>query len=102
MPPRTAAQKIKQILKLGCLGSVTFAGICIYQGNEKFYRSFLMPFLQNWVVKDAEKAHRFAIWAAKNNLLVAPKSVRIQRRNNDFNCAQISSQFVRKIIPQTY
>ena len=35
-----------------------------------------MPFLQNSVVKDAEKAHRLAIWAAKNNLLIAPPSVR--------------------------
>ena len=85
MSKRTAAQKIKQLIQLGCLGSITFSGICIYKGDEKFYSSFVMPFLQNWVVKDAEKAHRLAIWAAKNNLLIAPPSVRKQIKTNEEN-----------------
>ena len=85
MAPRSAAQKIKQLIKLGCLGSVTFSGICVYKGDERFYSSWLMPFLQNWVVKDAEKAHRLAIWAAKNNLLIAPPSVRKQIITNHEN-----------------
>ena len=85
MTPRSAAQKIKQLIKLGCLGSVTFSGICVYKGDERFYSSWLMPFLQNWVVKDAEKAHRLAIWAAKNNLLIAPPSVRKQIITNHEN-----------------
>ena len=40
MSKRTAAQKIKRLIKLGCLGSITFSGICVYKGDEKFYSSF--------------------------------------------------------------
>ena len=85
LPKRSAAQKIKQLVKLGCLGSVAFTGICVYKGDERFYGSFLMPFLQNWIVKDAEQAHRLAIWAAKNNLLIPPPSVRKSRKTNEPN-----------------
>ena len=93
MGSRTAAQKLKQIVKLGCLGSITFAGICVYKGDEKFYGRFLMPFLQNWVVKDAEQAHRLAIWAAKNNFLIAPASVRSQNKTKEINPVLSTSVF---------
>ena len=82
---RAAAQKIKQVIQLSCLGSITFSGMCIYKGNEKYYSTFLMPFLQNWIFKDAEQAHRVAIWACKNHLLIPPESVRKQRKTNESN-----------------
>ena len=85
MAKRSAAQKIKQLIKLSCIGSITFSGICIFQGNEKFYSSFLMPFLQNSVVKDAEKAHRLAIWAAKNGFLISPPRVRYEIKTKQEN-----------------
>ena len=93
MSKRSAAQKIKQLIKLSCLGSITFSGICIFQGNERFYSSFLMPFLQNSIVKDAEKAHRLAIWAAKNDLLIAPPSVRKEIKMKQENPMLVTKVF---------
>ena len=93
MTSKSALQKIKQLTKLTCLGSVTFAGICIYRGDEHFYSHFLMPLLQNWIIKDAETAHRLAIWAAKNNLLVAPPRTRAELKSNHQNPLLTSSVF---------
>lgn len=50
-------------------GLATFAGINIFNGNEKFYNEFVMPVIHNL---DPERAHRLAVLAAKYRLL--PKS----------------------------
>jgi len=47
-----------------------FAGIQVYQGNERFYRDYVMPCLK---VMDPERAHNFAIFIAKNNLVPKQK-----------------------------
>ena len=90
---RPPIQKLKHMIGLACFGSVTFAGICVYKGDEKFYSNFLMPFLQTWLVKDAEKAHRLAIWAAKYRLLIAPPSVRKQRKSGEIHPVLNSTVF---------
>lgn len=44
-----------------------FKGICYFNGNEKFYSQFLMPFVHRTI--DAESAHRLAIKVAKYGLV---------------------------------
>uniref|UniRef100_A0AAU8BEW5 Dihydroorotate dehydrogenase (quinone), mitochondrial n=1 Tax=Pinctada fucata TaxID=50426 RepID=A0AAU8BEW5_PINFU len=44
----------------------TFAGVCIYEGNEKFYREYVMPAFHLF---GAETAHKLAIKAAKYGLV---------------------------------
>ena len=46
MAAHTPIQILKHVFGLTCFGSLTFAGICVYKGDEKFYGNFLMPFLQ--------------------------------------------------------
>ena len=47
-----------------------FTGIQLYEGNEKFYRQFVMPCFR---VFDAETSHRLAVKAAKYKLVPKPK-----------------------------
>jgi hypothetical protein len=42
---------IKDALFVCTGGTVLFAGISVYQGHEKFYRQYVMPFLQPFCVK---------------------------------------------------
>lgn len=46
---------------------LTFAGYSIYEGNEKFYREYVMPFTHKFF--DAETAHRLGVLAAKYNIV---------------------------------
>ena len=45
---------------------VTFAGVCVYEGNEKFYREYVMPAFHMF---GAETAHKMAVKAAKYGLV---------------------------------
>lgn len=51
-------------------GCVTFCGICIYKGNERFYKEIFMPSLQK--VVEPEDAHNISLNLAKYGIL--PKS----------------------------
>ncbi|CAG2104022.1 unnamed protein product [Medioppia subpectinata] len=55
--------KLRSCLAIAVGGSITFAGISLYKGNDKFYREAVMPLIHT--VMDAETAHTLAIKAAK-------------------------------------
>ncbi|XP_014235921.1 dihydroorotate dehydrogenase (quinone), mitochondrial [Trichogramma pretiosum] len=68
MPPISGLSDYRKIKSLlGVTGSATalFVGISLYQGNEKFYDQFAMPFMR---LVDPEIAHRLAINTAKFGL----------------------------------
>lgn len=60
---------MKSLVRLTIGGCCSFCGICIYKGDQKFYKEYLMPVIH---FLDPEQAHRLAIWASKYRLL--PKS----------------------------
>lgn len=47
-------------------GTTAFAGLCIWNNNEKFYRDYVMPFTRRL---DPETSHRLAIFAMKHCLI---------------------------------
>ena len=63
----TAAQKLRQYVQLGFLGTASFSIIALYRGDPKFYSNIVMPLSQRLI--DAENAHKLAIWAGKHRLL---------------------------------
>ncbi|XP_019766027.2 dihydroorotate dehydrogenase (quinone), mitochondrial [Dendroctonus ponderosae] len=46
-----------------------YAGVCIYKGNEKFYKDVLMPLVH---LLDPEQAHKLAVFVSHHRLI--PKS----------------------------
>ena len=60
----TAAQKLRQYVQLGFLGTASFSIIALYRGDPKFYSNIVMPLSQRLI--DAENAHKLAIWAGKH------------------------------------
>ncbi|KAI4502527.1 hypothetical protein M0802_002439 [Mischocyttarus mexicanus] len=54
--------KIKSLITVTSSAAALFGGICIYQGNEKFYKEIAIPFVQRI---DPELAHNVAIKALK-------------------------------------
>ncbi|GLV43747.1 Dihydroorotate dehydrogenase [Carabus blaptoides fortunei] len=63
------AQKLKSLVLVTISGTGVFAGVCIYKGNEKFYRNIVMPAVH---MLDPETTHTLGIIANKYNLF--PKS----------------------------
>nr|SVE71767.1 EOG090X08P9 [Daphnia similis] len=60
---------IKQLTALVTVtlgGTTTFAGLCIWNGNEKFYRDYVMPFTRRL---DPETSHGLAVFAMKHCLI---------------------------------
>lgn len=60
---------IKQLTALVTVtlgGSTTFAGLCIWNGNENFYRDYVMPFTRRL---DPETSHGLAVFAMKHCLI---------------------------------
>nr|SVE73644.1 EOG090X08P9 [Daphnia atkinsoni] len=60
---------IKQLTALVTItlgGTSSFAGLCIWNGNEKFYRDYVMPFTRRL---DPETSHRLAVFAMKHCLI---------------------------------
>lgn len=47
-------------------GTSSFAGLCIWNGNEKFYRDYVMPFTRRL---DPETSHRLAVFAMKHCII---------------------------------
>nr|CAG4637134.1 EOG090X08P9 [Ceriodaphnia reticulata]SVE73024.1 EOG090X08P9 [Ceriodaphnia reticulata] len=47
-------------------GTAAFAGLCIWNGNENFYRDYVMPFTKRL---DPETSHRLAVFAMKHCLI---------------------------------
>lgn len=54
--------KLKSLLTVTSSAAALFGGICIYQGNEKFYKEIAMPLVQ---YIDPEIAHNIAVKALK-------------------------------------
>ncbi|KAL8588251.1 hypothetical protein ACOMHN_057969 [Nucella lapillus] len=59
-------EKLKQAAILLNGGVLTFFGISLYRGDEKFYEQIAMPMMR---LLDPETAHNFSITAAKYNLV---------------------------------
>ncbi len=47
-------------------GTTTFASLCIWNGNENFYRDYVMPFTRRL---DPETSHKLAVFAMKHCLI---------------------------------
>ena len=47
-------------------GTASFAGLCIWNGNEDFYRDYVMPFTRRL---DPETSHKLAVFAMKHCLI---------------------------------
>lgn len=63
---KTFKKKIRDIIRVGIGGALTFGGISMYFQNEKFYDSWVIPLLHKL---DPETAHNLAVKAAKYNLV---------------------------------
>ncbi|XP_067651066.1 dihydroorotate dehydrogenase (quinone), mitochondrial-like isoform X1 [Haliotis asinina] len=67
--PGTFWKQLGQAVFVCTGGTLTFFGISLYNGNEKFYREMAMPALQ-WL--GAERAHNLAVLAAKYKMIPKP------------------------------
>ncbi|XP_046570792.1 dihydroorotate dehydrogenase (quinone), mitochondrial-like isoform X2 [Haliotis rubra] len=67
--PGTFWKQLGQAVFVCTGGTLTFFGISLYKGNEKFYREMAMPALQ-WL--GAERAHNLAVLAAKYKMVPIP------------------------------
>lgn len=63
-------KQLKDLVLILSTGSSLFVGMSIYEGNERFYRDYIMPCVR---CLDPERAHNFAIFLAKNNLVPSQK-----------------------------
>ncbi|XP_060587595.1 dihydroorotate dehydrogenase (quinone), mitochondrial-like isoform X2 [Ruditapes philippinarum] len=63
-------KQLKEMVLICGSGITLFAGYSIYEGNEKFYRQFVMPTVR---LLDPETTHNFALFMAKNKLVPRPK-----------------------------
>lgn len=69
MKKPTLLRKLVSLAAVSSGSLVLFSSLNIYQNNQNFYNSILLPVLFKF---DAETAHNIAIWAAKYKLV--PKS----------------------------
>lgn len=63
-------KQLKEMVLICGSGITLFAGYSIYEGNEKFYRQFVMPTVR---LLDPETTHNLALFMAKNKLVPRPK-----------------------------
>ena len=56
---------------IGCTG-VVFVSYLSFKGDEKFYKSVLMPAVR---LMDAEKSHSIAVWLAAKGLIPRDEAV---------------------------
>ncbi|XP_015606392.1 dihydroorotate dehydrogenase (quinone), mitochondrial isoform X2 [Cephus cinctus] len=66
----TTKDKIKSLLRVTSSAATIFTGVCLYQGNERFYDEIAMPLIR---LSDPEVAHKFAINAIQWGFRGAPK-----------------------------
>lgn len=62
----SSKEKLKSLLTVTGAAVTLFSGICIYQGDEKFYNRYAVPLIQ---LVDPELAHKAAIKILKCGLL---------------------------------
>lgn len=62
--------KIKSFLTVTSSAAALFGGISIFQGNEKFYKSVILPLVQ---LIDPEISHNLAVTVLKWNLVPKQK-----------------------------
>ncbi|XP_031847532.2 dihydroorotate dehydrogenase 2 [Nomia melanderi] len=67
----SSKEKLKSLLTVTGAAVTLFSGICIYQGDEKFYNKYALPLIQ---LVDPEFAHNAAIKVLKYRLLGKQKS----------------------------
>ena len=58
-------QQLKQAIGVVIGGTGLFAAVSVYEGNEKFYRQFVMPSIR---FLDPETTHNLAVFMAKYRL----------------------------------
>lgn len=63
--------KLKSFIRVTSLAGAFFGGICIYQGNEKFYNEVAIPLVH---LADPETAHNIAVKALKWGLVPRQKT----------------------------
>nr|CAG4651101.1 EOG090X08P9 [Simocephalus serrulatus]SVE94326.1 EOG090X08P9 [Simocephalus serrulatus] len=59
-------KQVTAIVTISVGGTAAFASLCIWNGNEDFYRNYVMPFTSRL---DPETSHRLAIFAMKRCLI---------------------------------
>nr|SVE74270.1 EOG090X08P9 [Daphnia barbata] len=59
-------KQLKSLVVVTMGGTTTFAGLSIWNGNEKFYRDYVMPFTRRL---DPETSHKLAVFAMKQCLI---------------------------------
>ncbi|XP_052818852.1 dihydroorotate dehydrogenase (quinone), mitochondrial-like isoform X2 [Mya arenaria] len=70
MGARNQTTFMKQLKEMALIvggGSLAFVGIQVYNGNERFYRDYIMPCVMRCL--DPESAHNLAIFIAKHKLV---------------------------------
>lgn len=60
-------QKLFRLAAIAAGGAGFFGFMCAYGGDERFYSKVVMPMLHR-VNADPERAHTWAVWAARNRL----------------------------------
>ena len=60
-------QKLLRLAAIATGGAGFLGFVCAWGGDEKFYSKVLMPTLHR-VSGDPERAHSWAVWAARNRL----------------------------------
>ncbi|XP_036328519.1 dihydroorotate dehydrogenase (quinone), mitochondrial [Rhagoletis pomonella] len=62
--------KLKSLAIVTAGATVFYAGVCVYKGNEKFYKNTLMPLTR---YLPAEMSHNLAVLACKYKVFPAPR-----------------------------
>ena len=62
--------QLKQMIGIFGGGTIGFIGYCVYSGNEKFYREYVMPVIK---LVDPETTHNLAVTMAKYRLVPKQK-----------------------------
>lgn len=68
----TDSEKLRSFLIVTTSGTAIFAGMNLYQGNEKFYKNVAMPLTR---LIDPETAHNLAVTALKWGLVPKQNNV---------------------------
>lgn len=79
-------QKLRSLVYVTVSGCAAFAGICIWKGDEKFYKKFVLPIVH---LLDAERAHHLAVLCSEWRILpkssyVDPPSLKITAFGKEF------------------
>lgn len=67
--PLSFKQKMKSLFYVSVSAVGVFSGICVYKGDDRFYKNILMPLVH---LLDPEQAHKLAVFTSAHRLV--PKS----------------------------